>query len=374
MTEINHAPNLSILLPTYNRERYLSQCFDSLLRQNCDSYELYVRDNASDDNTANVVEDYRPKFEHLGVKLVYKVNVENVGFRDNMVDGLKELSRDYAFILMDDDFILEETGLWNLYHAIDDNNDVVMSTSRCMAFKDDTEDGDIEIPFQTTQEYFSYKYVSGKNYFLNVLSSHPTIILSSVIFDRQLILASSWEAWSQRAALDVNLYHILALEGDIAVFDSPLAAYRFHSNQDYNSFPIEDSMESHSRIMDWYRLAQSKQAFDSGQLRLWWIKTLLLKDQGVFVQLFKREPQELQRFLQWLRNYNPRHYFIIVNFMPCMVRYYRELWLQRLPMISGAVNIYFDIKRFLLRLFLHRFRKKFDEHYCKSLGHALRGL
>jgi glycosyltransferase involved in cell wall biosynthesis len=51
-------PTVSIGLPVYNAERYLKECLDSLLAQSFCDFEVVVCDNASDDNTAAIADDY----------------------------------------------------------------------------------------------------------------------------------------------------------------------------------------------------------------------------------------------------------------------------------------------------------------------------
>jgi glycosyltransferase involved in cell wall biosynthesis len=51
-------PKISAIICTHNRDRYLAKAIDSLLTQTCDNYEILIIDNASTDNTRQVVEPY----------------------------------------------------------------------------------------------------------------------------------------------------------------------------------------------------------------------------------------------------------------------------------------------------------------------------
>lgn len=51
-------PKISAIICTHNRDRYLGKAIDSLLNQTCDAYEILIIDNASTDNTRQVVEPY----------------------------------------------------------------------------------------------------------------------------------------------------------------------------------------------------------------------------------------------------------------------------------------------------------------------------
>ena len=52
------APFVSVLIPARNEERSIGICFDSLVPQNYDAYEIVVLDDNSDDRTAEIVEGY----------------------------------------------------------------------------------------------------------------------------------------------------------------------------------------------------------------------------------------------------------------------------------------------------------------------------
>ena len=56
---------LSIGIPVFNGERFLRQCFDSLLSQTFTNFELIISDNASDDSTSDICNEYSKKFQNF---------------------------------------------------------------------------------------------------------------------------------------------------------------------------------------------------------------------------------------------------------------------------------------------------------------------
>lgn len=65
-------PLVSICIPTYNREKYLKHTIESALKQTYSNIEIIVSDNASDDNTVNLVKSFKDKRIHL---IVQKKNI-----------------------------------------------------------------------------------------------------------------------------------------------------------------------------------------------------------------------------------------------------------------------------------------------------------
>jgi glycosyltransferase involved in cell wall biosynthesis len=58
-------PRLSIGLPVYNGEKYLSEALDALLGQSFGDFELIISDNASTDRTAEICAEYQARDERI---------------------------------------------------------------------------------------------------------------------------------------------------------------------------------------------------------------------------------------------------------------------------------------------------------------------
>ena len=51
-------PQLSVVIPVYNGERYLGKMLDSVLTQTLSDFELFLVDNASTDKTGQLMHTY----------------------------------------------------------------------------------------------------------------------------------------------------------------------------------------------------------------------------------------------------------------------------------------------------------------------------
>jgi glycosyltransferase involved in cell wall biosynthesis len=72
-------PKVSVLIPTYNYARYLSQTIESVLAQNFDDMEILIVDDCSRDNTMEILEKYRRLDDRIRVFL----NTSNLGMVNN---------------------------------------------------------------------------------------------------------------------------------------------------------------------------------------------------------------------------------------------------------------------------------------------------
>lgn len=102
---------LSILIPTYNREKYLLQNL-TLLSQYiknltlCGDVEIIISDNCSQDNTTQMVENFIRENREITIRFFKQK--ENIGLERNSCFTLKESKAKYVMFLGDDDFLNEK--------------------------------------------------------------------------------------------------------------------------------------------------------------------------------------------------------------------------------------------------------------------------
>ena len=92
-------PLVSICIPTYNRANYITKAIDSALGQTYKNIEVIVVDNASTDNTEEIVSRYTDP------RLKYVRNTENLGQFGNLNRCIELYSGDFLHILHSDEYI-----------------------------------------------------------------------------------------------------------------------------------------------------------------------------------------------------------------------------------------------------------------------------
>ncbi|MCL2387267.1 MAG: glycosyltransferase family 2 protein [Defluviitaleaceae bacterium] len=92
---------LSILMATYNGEKYLAQQLDSLFAQTMQDFTLHVQDDASTDNTWEVLTSYQQKYADR-IKLTKREN--NSGdAKYNFLELMSAVQDDYLMLCDQDD-------------------------------------------------------------------------------------------------------------------------------------------------------------------------------------------------------------------------------------------------------------------------------
>jgi abequosyltransferase len=108
-------PLLSICIPTYNRAAFLDECLESLVRLDVGlsgDVEVIVSDNASTDNTREVVDRYQQL-----IPLRYFRNASNIGAERNVFAAAGHGSAEYVWVFGDDD-IFEEAAVASVLQHI----------------------------------------------------------------------------------------------------------------------------------------------------------------------------------------------------------------------------------------------------------------
>lgn len=96
---------LTIAIATYNRHDYLKENLDVLLPQ-CKKYtnevKVVISDNASEDNTGELISGYQSEYPGL---ITYNRNKENLGLQGNFSKAVELSHSKYIYLMGDDDIL-----------------------------------------------------------------------------------------------------------------------------------------------------------------------------------------------------------------------------------------------------------------------------
>lgn len=171
---------VSIVLLTYNHERYIGDCLQSILEQDYGKIELLMLDDASKDKTVAIIESY---FEALREKCDYvlfiknKKNKGNIPFNMNRL--LKKSRGSYCKMLGGDD-ILEHNCISRLVQGLLDHPECSVVYSNVYTVPDDYRKGGwVEKPVR----YYFYRKseVEPDDFFRKLMYGNPIAAPSAMI-------------------------------------------------------------------------------------------------------------------------------------------------------------------------------------------------
>ena len=100
---MKRTPTLSIIVPIYNVEAYLSRCIDSILAQTFTDFELILIDDGSPDRCAEIMEEYAAKDSRI-----VTIHQKNGGVSAARNAGLRAAKGEYVGFVDPDDWIEPE--------------------------------------------------------------------------------------------------------------------------------------------------------------------------------------------------------------------------------------------------------------------------
>jgi abequosyltransferase len=162
---------LTIAIPTWNRSEKLKESLDWLLPQIIDykdSIELIISDNASTDNTMEILDNVKINYPNLDIK--FNKQPVNTGFYGNFKKCIELASGKYLWLLSDDDFIFN--GVIHQVMKILINNHI-----GAIFLKDWTSD-------KLSIDDFNVNFVNQKQFFSDRPYRHS--LISSIIFRNKL--------------------------------------------------------------------------------------------------------------------------------------------------------------------------------------------
>ncbi len=91
---------VSIVLSTYNGEKYLKEQLDSILTSSYQDIDLFIRDDGSSDRTMELLEAYHGKEPE---RIYIRRNEVNLGYTLNFLEGICDTTADYVMLCDQDD-------------------------------------------------------------------------------------------------------------------------------------------------------------------------------------------------------------------------------------------------------------------------------
>lgn len=116
-----HNQMISIIVPVYNVDKYLSKCINSLINQSYDNIEIILINDGSTDKSSIVCNEYLKKDSRIRV-----IHKENEGVSIARKVGIEASLGDYIMFVDGDDWIDTEMCNHLIRKSLENNYDVVM--------------------------------------------------------------------------------------------------------------------------------------------------------------------------------------------------------------------------------------------------------
>nr|WP_315027184.1 glycosyltransferase [uncultured Chryseobacterium sp.] len=221
----------SILIAHYNNGKYFKDCYDSLIIQSYENWEVIIVDDASTDNSLEVIETLiksDPRFK------LYK-NPINKGCGFTKRECMKYADGDLCAYLDPDDALYPEALEKSAYEFINDDK-IVATYSQMMLCNNHL------IP---NKVFSSTKQIYNSRYFFNC----PIQFAHFFTFKKEIYLKTSGINPKLKSAVDQDLYLKILDYGDVKYIKEPLYLYRLHSNGISQQKSKKNAKESFAKVI-----------------------------------------------------------------------------------------------------------------------------
>lgn len=210
------SPLITVIVPVYNAERYLSRCIDSILAQTFTNFELLLIEDGSPDSCAEICDRYAKK--DCRIHVIHQQNCGVATTRNRGIAWAFENSQSQWIAYIDSDDYVHKQYLEILYNACIDNG-VDFSTCKYLEIQDNTQ------PNNILPNNYSVNICSTEEAFVNnLVSCGPCNKLARKELYRNVRFPEGWHFGEDSA----TTYKIFFACPQIATI--PLALYYYQSN------------------------------------------------------------------------------------------------------------------------------------------------
>lgn len=263
-------PTVSVIVPNYNYAPYLKQRLDSILNQTYQDFELILLDDASSDNSVDVLEQYRDN-EHVTHFVVNKTNSGSPFIQ--WKKGIEMAKGKYIWIAESDDWA-DLTFLEKCVDKLNDHPDAAYCFTNAFFVNDEGEKYQekwavkhLIYPPREYQVYDGKKYAARHLYWYNYVFN-----ASSVVFRKDIAMKVDFGRYTNmKFCGDWQFWTDMALGGKVIAIFENLDYFRRHSrcttnNGFYSTKDLPEIMAIAKFIEDAVPIGSYKKLVRHGEL------------------------------------------------------------------------------------------------------------
>lgn len=220
---------ISVIIPVYNVEKYLTKCLDSVFGQDFTNFEVICVEDGSTDNSGNILREYA--IEHPNMKIFWGQGNHGLSYARNR--GLDMAEGKYVFFLDSDDWIKAET-FSRLYQLAE------ISKVEMLFFEDELGNEDGSIRATSGSRYNGYEGIhTGKEFFCHMIKIKQYAAKACEQFVLLKFLRNESLHFNEGMLHEDMLYTFMALmkATRVAASTEKLYIYRQRAGSICNSFP-----------------------------------------------------------------------------------------------------------------------------------------
>jgi glycosyltransferase involved in cell wall biosynthesis len=268
---------VSVMVLTYNQERFIGQALESVLAQRVNfEYEIVVGEDCSTDRTREIVMDFHRRYPE---RIVPILREHNIGGPENSMATRAACRGEYVAMLEGDDYWIAEDKLQKQADSLDAHPDYAICCSRAQTL-DET----------GTWAYGSvFPLKSAGTYTIEDLLDGNFIMTCTAMYRRELV--GSVPDWLRKRTLgDWPLYAIIATKGKIHLMNEAMAVYRVHARGLWSTQSPQNRLSDSMRMLadlDSFLKFRYTETIRRTVARYHWEMAILAQQQGKRIETMK---------------------------------------------------------------------------------------
>jgi glycosyltransferase involved in cell wall biosynthesis len=214
-------PKVSVLIPTYKYARYLPDAIESVLAQDFGDFEVIISDDASPDQSGDVIRHYAA----LDPRIKFQVLGKNIGMVPNWNGCLREAKGEYCKFVFGDDCLVSRQALGKMAAMLDAAPGAALAASARLILDEESRPVEVWDDFRQAGTYPGLDVIARCLWQDRNLVGEP----SAVMFRRTAATRGFDPALRQ--VVDLEMWFHLLLAGDLAFDPEPLCGFRRHAGQ-----------------------------------------------------------------------------------------------------------------------------------------------
>ena len=214
---------VSIICNTYNHENYIEKTLLGFLNQKTNfKFEVLIHDDASTDNTVQIIKKYVDSYPDVFFPIYENVNQLSKGVPVTYQYQYSRSRGEYIAYCEGDDYWIDDLKLQKQVDFLDNNLNYIACVHRYVV----VDQNNIEKDVRTFGTYDAAGIYTFKDFFSNELPSQlASLVCRNIFMDKRIGYPK--EFLSVKLQGDIILFLYLLTHGDIYRMDDVMSAYRF---------------------------------------------------------------------------------------------------------------------------------------------------
>lgn len=303
-------PEISVIVPVYDVEKYLPECIESVLQQSFKDFELILVDDESPDRCGEICELYAQKDNRI--RVIHQKNGGLSAARNSAIDA----ARGQYLSFIDSDDVIHVQYLYELYTSLVKYN---VDLAICGLKKISANSYDCNKRMDLVEDDFSL--LKSREVLLSFFSAEPDRIFASAwgkLYKRELFEYLYFPVGKIHE--DVHIIPIVVSKTDKAIFlNRPLYGYRDREGSILNSafsFRKYDYIDALNHCISYFQDAEIEEvvkAADTHKQEILAYYALLSRNAGIYRELpseYKMSVLQAIRILRTIEPYNLYSYHV----------------------------------------------------------------